>query len=103
MDLGPEYRSLMGLPGGTKHAAYPAIFEAAKQAGFKLTPGKGNDPDTLGKQLIFVYDTNEFPFYQAEIYHQYHVSYCMHQSGVSRVPAVHNLTPYSVYGFYGTQ
>lgn len=38
----------------------------------KLVAGKGNDPDTLGKKLVFVYDTNEFPFHQAEVYHQFH-------------------------------
>lgn len=71
-DRGGEYRSLIGLPGGTLHPLYPAIEQAASNAGFKLQVGKGNDPDTLGKQLVYVYDTATFPFYQAEIYHQYH-------------------------------
>jgi hypothetical protein len=72
-DRGAEYRSLLGLPGGTNHPAYPAIVEVAKEAGFKLEAGKGSDPDTLGKQLVYVYDTKDFPFYQAEVYHQFHV------------------------------
>eukprot|EP00522_Entomoneis_paludosa_P015443 CAMPEP_0172444640 /NCGR_PEP_ID=MMETSP1065-20121228/4667_1 /TAXON_ID=265537 /ORGANISM="Amphiprora paludosa, Strain CCMP125" /LENGTH=242 /DNA_ID=CAMNT_0013195263 /DNA_START=103 /DNA_END=831 /DNA_ORIENTATION=- len=72
MDRGGEYRSLIGLPGGTGHPSYPAMEAAANDAGFKLIPGKGNDPDTLGKQIVFVYDTAKFPFYQAEVYHQYH-------------------------------
>jgi len=71
-DKGPEYRSLLGLPGGTSHAVYPGIEAAAAEAGFKLSVGKGNDPDTLGKKEVFVYDTAKFPFYQAEVYHQYH-------------------------------
>lgn len=70
MDKGGEYRSLLGLPGGTQHAAYPEMQAVAKKAGFTLVPGKGNDPDTLGKQVVFVYDTQKFPFYQAEVYHQ---------------------------------
>jgi hypothetical protein len=37
-----------------------------------LVDGKGNDPDTLGKRLVYVYDSDKFPFYQAEFYHQYH-------------------------------
>lgn len=69
-DRGGEYRSLLGLPGGTKHTSYPLVEEAAAKAGFKLVAGKGNDPDTFGKQIVFVYDTAKFPFYQAEVYHQ---------------------------------
>ena len=69
-DRGGEYRSLLGLPGGSGHASYPAVQEAADKYGFKLVAGKGNDPDTLGKQIVYVYDTKKFPFYQAEVYHQ---------------------------------
>lgn len=69
-DRGGEYRSLLGLPGGTGHASYPAVEAAASKYGFKLVPGKGDDPDTLGKQIVYVYDTKKFPFYQAEVYHQ---------------------------------
>jgi hypothetical protein len=72
LDRGGEYRSLIGLPGGTKHTSYPLVEEAAEKAGFKLVEGKGNDGDTLGKQMVFVYDSLKFPFYQAEVYHQYH-------------------------------
>jgi hypothetical protein len=71
-DRGAEYRSLIGLPGGVNHASYADIEAAAQASGFKLKPGKGNDPDTLGQRLVFVYDTAKFPFYQAEVYHQYH-------------------------------
>mmetsp|Transcript_23277 Transcript_23277/g.57309 ORF Transcript_23277/g.57309 Transcript_23277/m.57309 type:complete len:136 (-) Transcript_23277:140-547(-) len=71
-DKGGEYRSLLGLPGGTSHASYPLVEAEATKAGFKLVEGKGNDPDTLGKQIVYVYDTKKFPFYQGEVYHQYH-------------------------------
>lgn len=63
---------MLGLAGGIDHPVYPAIAAAAGEAGFKLQSGKGNDPDTLGQQLVYVYDTAQFPFYQAEVYHQYH-------------------------------
>jgi hypothetical protein len=72
MDKGGEYRSLLGLPGGLDHPSYPLVEASAQKAGFKLVAGKGNDPDTLGKQIVFVMDTNKFPFYQGEVYHQYH-------------------------------
>jgi len=71
-DRGGEYRSLLGLPGGTSHTSYPLVQAEAEKAGFKLVDGKGNDPDTLGKQIVYVHDTKNFPFYQAEVYHQYH-------------------------------
>lgn len=72
MDRGAEYRSLIGLPGGMKHASYPSVASAAEKAGYTLLEGRGNDPDTLGKQVVYVYDSTKFPFYQAEVYHQYH-------------------------------
>jgi len=65
-------RSLLGLPGGIRHPSYPLIEEAAKARGLKLVEGKGSDPDTLGKKIVYVMDSNSFPFYQAEVYHQFH-------------------------------
>lgn len=61
-DRGGEYRSLIGLPGGQLHDAYPRVEEIASRYGFRLAQGKGNDGDTLGKQLVYVYDTAQFPF-----------------------------------------
>jgi peptide methionine sulfoxide reductase MsrA len=72
MDRGGEYRSLLGLPNGANNPAYPAVEAAATAKGMTLRMGKGNDPDTLGTKSVFVYDTAKFPFYQAEVYHQFH-------------------------------
>ena len=72
MDRGGEYRSLIGLPGGVKNPHYTEVEAAAKAKGMTLEEGKGNDPDTLGKKLVYVYDTAKYPFYQAEVYHQFH-------------------------------
>lgn len=58
-DRGGEYRSLLGLPGGTSHTSYPLVRAEAEKAGFKLVEGKGNDPDTLGKQIVYVHDTEK--------------------------------------------
>jgi peptide methionine sulfoxide reductase MsrA len=71
MDRGGEYRSLLGLPGGMNNDYYKEVEAAAIAKGMKLELGKGNDPDTLGTKKIYVYDTAKFPFYQAEIYHQF--------------------------------
>ena len=51
---------------------YSQVEAAGKEKGFTLEAGRGNDPDTFGKKLVYVYDSNKFPFYQAEVYHQYH-------------------------------
>mmetsp|Transcript_19210 Transcript_19210/g.44951 ORF Transcript_19210/g.44951 Transcript_19210/m.44951 type:complete len:262 (+) Transcript_19210:80-865(+) len=72
MDRGGEYRSLLGLPGGRSHPMFSEVEAAASRKDMTLEDGKGNDGDTLGKRMVYVYDSNKFPFYQAEFYHQYH-------------------------------
>jgi peptide methionine sulfoxide reductase MsrA len=71
-DRGPEYRSLVGIPGGVSSPYYASISAAAEAKGIKLAEGKGKDSDTLGRNLVWVYDSDKFPFYQAEVYHQFH-------------------------------
>mmetsp|Transcript_52859 Transcript_52859/g.123695 ORF Transcript_52859/g.123695 Transcript_52859/m.123695 type:complete len:307 (+) Transcript_52859:57-977(+) len=70
-DRGGEYRSAIGLPGGVDSPLYQQI-EAANAGRLQLIPGKGDDPDTVGTKKIWVYDSNKFPFYQGEVYHQFH-------------------------------
>mmetsp|Transcript_28860 Transcript_28860/g.42748 ORF Transcript_28860/g.42748 Transcript_28860/m.42748 type:complete len:290 (+) Transcript_28860:42-911(+) len=71
-DRGGEYRSLIGLPGGTDHPSYSDVEAAASAVGMQLLAGEGNEPDTLEAKTVYVYDTITFPFYQAEVYHQFH-------------------------------
>eukprot|EP00633_Aureoumbra_lagunensis_P002291 CAMPEP_0197290864 /NCGR_PEP_ID=MMETSP0890-20130614/10277_1 /TAXON_ID=44058 ORGANISM="Aureoumbra lagunensis, Strain CCMP1510" /NCGR_SAMPLE_ID=MMETSP0890 /ASSEMBLY_ACC=CAM_ASM_000533 /LENGTH=266 /DNA_ID=CAMNT_0042763219 /DNA_START=78 /DNA_END=878 /DNA_ORIENTATION=- len=72
-DRGLEYRSVIGLPGGQSSPFYNQVKEILQDAkGLNLMTGKGNDPDTLGKKNVWLYDTNSFPLYQAEVYHQMH-------------------------------
>ena len=71
-DRGGEYRALIGLPDGMLHPSFPKIEAMAQSKGMKLLPGLGNEPDTYGTKTIYVYDTKRFPFFQAEVYHQYH-------------------------------
>jgi peptide methionine sulfoxide reductase MsrA len=72
-DKGGEYRSLLGLAGGVKHPVYSEVKAAADAAGFTLQAAVGNDSDTFATPgLVLVYDTEQFPFYQAEVYHQFH-------------------------------
>jgi len=51
---------------------YAQVEEAATAKNFKLEVGKGNEGDTIGRRIVYVYDTATFPFYQAEVYHQFH-------------------------------
>jgi len=71
-DRGPEYRSLLGLPGGVRSPLFASVKEAADAKGVTVIEGKGNDPDTLREHSVYVMDSNEFPFRQAEVYHQFH-------------------------------
>jgi len=70
-DRGGEYRSAIGLPGGMSGAAFQQVKEVS---GGKLEflLGQGNDGDTIGSKKVWVYDTAKFPFYQGEVYHQFH-------------------------------
>ena len=70
-DVGPEYRSVIGLPGGMNSPFMDTIREA-NHLGLSLSPGEGSDPDTLGQRNIWVYDSDQFPFHQGEVYHQFH-------------------------------
>jgi len=71
-DRGPEYRNLVGVPGGSKGPYAKALIEASQSTGDKLdfASGKGDDADV--RALAFVMDSSAFPFYQAEPYHQFH-------------------------------
>jgi hypothetical protein len=46
---------------------FDAVEAAATDRGMTLVDGRGNDPDTLGKRLVYVMDSRKFPFYQAEV------------------------------------
>lgn len=68
-DMGGEYRSVIGLPGGMQSSFLPQMKHGASA---KLVAGSGNEGDTLGSGQIYVYDTATFPGHIAEKYHQFH-------------------------------
>eukprot|EP00438_Fugacium_kawagutii_P015537 Skav211010 [mRNA] locus=scaffold134:4239:5111:+ [translate_table: standard] len=70
-DFGSEYRSAIGIPGGMDGPLFKAV-EASNAGRCELLRGQGNDADTVGTKKVWVYDSNKFPFHQAEIYHQFH-------------------------------
>lgn len=51
-DLGPEYRSLVGIPGGLSGGSPLAeqLKQAAAVKGIALMEGRGDDADTLGDE-----------------------------------------------------
>jgi peptide methionine sulfoxide reductase MsrA len=71
-DVGPEYRNLVGLPGGVTSVFAKQLIATSQASGDKLdfAKGKGNDPDA--RALTFVMDTANYPFFVAEQYHQFH-------------------------------
>jgi len=71
-DRGGEYRSVIGLPGGLKSPLYAQVSAAAEGTPMSLIPGKGDEDDTLAAKSVLVMDSNAFPFYPAELYHQFH-------------------------------
>lgn len=75
-DVGPWYRAAIGVPGGMSspvlaeiHAAQTGVVQQAFQLQAALS---GGEADTLGQALVWVYDSDQFPFYQGEVYHQFH-------------------------------
>lgn len=70
-DVGAEYRAMIGLPGGANSTVFPDIV-AANAGRLKLAVGQGSDLDTADTQVVWIYDSEQFPFYQAELYHQFH-------------------------------
>lgn len=76
-DIGPHYRAAIGLPGGIGSSLLGEITKSQMQGqNFELREGQGDDADTLHSSIIWVYDSDRFPFYQAELYHQFHDDYC---------------------------
>merc|ERR1719491_1806113 len=71
-DRGSEYRSIVGVPGGSKSEYAKILVDASIANGDKLdfAYGKGNDKDV--PKTSFVMDSQTFPFFVGERYHQFH-------------------------------
>lgn len=70
-DVGGEYRSVVGLPGGI-NSELARRLQQATGPGVTLVAGAGGEPDTLNSGKVFVYDTKDFPARTAEKHHQFH-------------------------------
>lgn len=70
-DAGGEYRSAIGLPGGMDSPLMKQL-EEVNNGRMTFVKGEGNDKHTVNTKKIWVYDSKKFPFYQGEVYHQFH-------------------------------
>ena len=73
-DVGPAYRSVIGLPGGRSSPLY-AVFAAENTHNMSLQDGAQGDDDQFN--TVWVYDSAAFPFYDGEVYHQAHCNFFM--------------------------
>ena len=51
------------------------IFAAENTFNMQLNPGRGGDADALN--VVYVYDSDLFPFFDGEVYHQAHCNFFM--------------------------
>lgn len=79
-DRGPEYRNLIGIPGGSKSPYASNLISASQSSGDKLdfAVGKGNDGDA--RAVSFIMDTDKFPFFIGEQYHQFHDGFNLNEN-----------------------
>lgn len=77
-DAGPGYRNVVGLAGGIKSPFF-SILEEENINKMELKQGQGGGFAADGRPLendelntVWIYDSERLPFYQAEMYHQYH-------------------------------
>mmetsp|Transcript_59731 Transcript_59731/g.153833 ORF Transcript_59731/g.153833 Transcript_59731/m.153833 type:complete len:285 (-) Transcript_59731:155-1009(-) len=70
---GAKYRALVGVPGGLEGAEelVRVIDSVQREPKMELAAGRGSDGDTLEQGLLLIYDSDVFPFHQAEIYQQF--------------------------------
>jgi peptide methionine sulfoxide reductase MsrA len=72
-DYGGEYRSMIGIPGGVAGPLY-ADVKAANKYNMTLQAGSGGHADFEGEFVVYIYDSDRYPFYRAEKYHQFHTN-----------------------------
>ena len=72
-DRGLEYRNIVGFKGGAKNSELASqLVDASKETGDQLdfAVGKGTDRDI--PRVIWIMDSEAYPSYVAEQYHQFH-------------------------------
>jgi hypothetical protein len=66
-DTGPDYRNMIGIPGGVGGPLYASVV-AHNVNNMTLLEGGVNGPgaDSIDEGVVYVYDSIAFPFYRGE-------------------------------------
>lgn len=70
-DRGGDFRSVIGVPGGLQ-GEYGDTIKRANILNMSLEAGVGNEEDTIFENIVYVYDSDDLLFEQAEICMQFH-------------------------------
>eukprot|EP00439_Symbiodinium_sp_Y106_P062727 s737_g9.t1 len=70
VEKGGRYRSCLGLPGGKASGLFTVVEAENSDFLMDLRQGSGGDPDV--SNVLWIYDSDKFPFVQAEQYLQFH-------------------------------
>lgn len=71
------YRNVIGLPGGIR-SPFMEVLRQENVNGMTLKEGRGNSYRDSGPSegdafnTVWIVDSTALPFYQAEVYHQFH-------------------------------
>jgi hypothetical protein len=91
-DVGPDYRTMVGIPGGVDGPLFSILKALNTPRGpYKMTMNL--KPDLLGNMTqdedntVWVMDSNVFPFYRAEQYHQFHSNFFHNPEQPEQYPA----------------
>lgn len=71
-DQGAGYREQIGFPGGFRNGEVMALLREANVKNLTLLEGSGAEPDTLLTNNVYIMDSDEFPFAQAELCMQFY-------------------------------
>ena len=71
-DIGSGYRALIGFQGGYHNDTIMKILQQVDPHHTNFTEAKGDDADTLYNNQIWIYDTRNYTFHQAELCLQFH-------------------------------
>merc|ERR1712232_1389410 len=80
-DAGSAYRVAVGIPGGVAGSLYPVLVAANKQLQTTHNKSMVLKPDASGNSTqdefntVWVMDSNVFPFFLGEQYHQFHADF----------------------------
>jgi len=80
-DMGSAYRVTVGIPGGVHGKLYPILVAANERLRLKHNISMALKADAVGNttqdelNTVWVMDSNIFPFYLGEQYHQFHADF----------------------------